>query len=139
VSSLSQGVKLHLQKSRIKKLLPYIALNVIVFLYSLGGICSKLAASKEFFSFEWIMLYGLLLLSLAIYAVTWQQILKKIPLNTAYTLKSVGVIWTMIWGAVVFHEQITWINFVSAAFIIVGVVFMTTSDKKTEKGEEDNE
>ena len=128
-----------MQRPGIKKLLPYIALNIIVFLYSLGGICSKTAASKEFLSFEWMFLYGLLLLTLAIYAVAWQQILKSIPLNTAYTLKSVGVIWTMIWGALVFHEQITWRNLVSAALIITGVVFMTTSGKKKKEGEEYNE
>lgn len=122
-----------LQRSVKKNLLPYIALNIIIFLYSLGGICTKLAASKVFFSFEWMILYGLLLLSLAIYAVTWQQILKFIPLNTAYTLKAVGIVWTMLWGTVIFKEKLNWLHFVSAAFIIAGVVFMTTSGKKTEE------
>ena len=127
----------HLRDSKIKKLLPYIALFVIVFFYSLGGICSKLAASKKFLSFEWIVLYGLLLLSLAVYAVVWQQILKVIPLNTAYTGKSVGVVWTMLWGVGIFHEHLNIIHFISAAFIITGVILMTTSGK--EKEEEKND
>ncbi len=124
-----------MQKTGEKKLLPYIALHFIVFLYSLGGICSKLAASRDFLSFEWIVLYGLLLLSLAIYAVTWQQILKSIPLNTAYTGKSVGVIWTMLWGVLVFHERLNILHFVSAAFIIAGVILMTTSGKNEKEGD----
>ena len=125
-----------MQILRIKTLLPFIALNIIIFLYSVGGICSKLAASKEFFSFEWALLYGGLLLSLAVYALTWQQILKVIPLNTAYTWKSVGVIWTMLWGVMIFHERITVINFISIAFIAAGVILMTTSGKKGEKSDE---
>lgn len=118
--------------------MPYIALYVMVFIYSLGGICSKLAASKKFLSFEWAFFYGLLLLSLAIYAVTWQQILKKIPLNTAYTVKSLGLIWTMLWGVLIFHEKLNFMHLISAVLIIAGVILMTTSGRQQE-GAESNE
>ena len=122
-----------LNKPNNSKPFSFLALNVIVLLYSLGGICSKLAASKVFLSLEWMILYGLLLLSLVIYAITWQQILKIIPLNIAYTIKSIGVIWTLIWGVVVFNEQINIVHLISALFIIGGVLLMTISDKKAEK------
>jgi len=126
-------VILDLNKPNNSKPFSFLALNVIVLLYSLGGICSKLAASKVFLSLEWMILYGLLLLSLVIYAITWQQILKIIPLNIAYTIKSIGVIWTLIWGVVVFNEQINIVHLISALFIIGGVLLMTISDKKAEK------
>ncbi len=116
-------------KFNFNRTLPYISLYFIIFLYSLGGICSKIGASKTFLSFEWMVLYGLLLLSLALYAVFWQQILKKIPLNTAYTLKSTGIIWTMLWGTLIFHEKLNFLHFISALFIIAGVVLMTTTEK----------
>ena len=122
------------KKMNIKKLLPYLVLYIMVFVFSLGGICSKLAAQQTYFSFEWFLLYGLLLLSLAVYALTWQQILKIIPLNVAYTVKSVGVIWTMLWGKLIFHERLTWLHLVSAAFIIAGVILMTTTGKKEDGG-----
>ena len=128
-----------MQETKKKKLMPFIALHVLVFLYSLGGICSKTAASKEFLSFEWILLYGGLLFILAIYAVAWQQIIKWMPLNTAYTGKSVGVIWTMMWGVLIFHEQLTVYNIISAALIIAGVVLMTTSGEKKTEGDEESE
>lgn len=124
---------LDLNKPNNSKPFSFLALNVIVLLYSLGGICSKLAASKVFLSLEWMILYGLLLLSLVIYAITWQQILKIIPLNIAYTIKSIGVIWTLVWGVVVFNEQINIVHLISALFIIGGVLLMTISDKKAEK------
>ena len=73
----------------MKKAIPYIVLHLIILIYSLGGICSKTAASKDFLSFEWILFYGLVLLSLGIYAVLWQQVLKKVNLNVAYASKAV--------------------------------------------------
>ena len=129
-------MKFWLEKTKIKKLMPFIVLNIMVFVYSLGGICSKLAASRDFMSPEWMVLYAGLLLSLAVYALTWQQILKAVPLNTAYTCKSVGVIWAMLWGVLIFHEQIKIKHFISAAFIIAGVILMTTTGK--EAGEDKN-
>ena len=36
----------------MKKIKPYLFLNLILFLYSMGGVCSKIAAGKEFLSFK---------------------------------------------------------------------------------------
>lgn len=122
----------------MKKFLPYILLHSIIFIYSLGGICSKTAASKEFLSLEWILLYGLLMLSLAIYAVMWQQILKKIPLNTAYSNKSVTVVWGMVWGITIFGESINAANIIGAVLILCGIILMVTGesrDKEDSKNE----
>lgn len=116
-----------MKNTKINNFLPYIALHIMIFFNSLGGVYSKFASSKPFFSFEWIVLYGLLLLTLVIYAVVWQQILKRMPLNMAYTLKSVGVIWTLLWGRVIFHEKISIWHVVSIFIIIIGVILMTTS------------
>ena len=127
-----------LPKIQNNKLLTYLVLYIIIFINSLGGVFSKLGSSKPFFSFEWIVLYGLLLLTLVIYAVFWQQVLKKMPLNTAYTIKSVGVIWTLLWGHLIFHEKISIMNLFSISFIVAGVILMTTSKeaKKEEKRDE---
>ena len=124
-----------MQNIKTSKALTYFLLYIIDFINSLGGVFSKLGSSKPFFTFEWIVLYGLLMLTLAIYAVFWQQILKKMPLNTAYTIKSVGVIWTLLWGALIFHEKITIMNLFSISFIVAGVILMTTTKeaKKEEK------
>ncbi len=110
----------------MKKIMPYIILHAIVFIYSLGGICSKTAATKDFLSFEWILLYGIVLLSLAVYALLWQQVLKKVPLNTAYANKAVTVIWGMVWGTLVFGETITIGNIIGSVLILAGIVLMVT-------------
>lgn len=114
----------------MKKAIPYIVLQLIVLIYSLGGICSKIASSKDFLSFEWILFYGLVILSLGIYAVLWQQILKKVNLNVAYASKAVTLIWSTIWGIVIFHEQVSWNNILGGVIVLAGVILMVTGGEK---------
>ncbi len=121
----------------ILKIVPYILLHLIIFIYSLGGICSKTAASKDFLSFDWIVMYGLVLISLAVYALLWQQILKKIPLNTAYASKAVTVIWGMIWGVVIFGESISPLQIIGALVILAGIVLMVTGGSKNSEEKHD--
>ena len=75
------------------------------------------------------MLYGLLLVIMAVYAVLWQQILKKLPLNVAYANKAVTVIWGLIWGMIIFKEQITLNNILGAALIILGIYVVVKADE----------
>ena len=54
-----------------------------------------------------VLLFGGLLLILGIYAICWQQIIKRIPLTLAYANKAVTVFWGMIRGMHFFSEIIT--------------------------------
>ncbi len=114
----------------MKKILPYIVLHSIILLSTLGGICSKTAARKEFMSFEWMFFYGLVLLILAVYALLWQQIIRKLPLNLAYANKSVSLIWSMIWGVTVFGETISIGNIIGAVMVLTGIILMVTGEEK---------
>lgn len=117
----------------MKKTVPFIVLHIIILIYSLSSICSKIASSKDFLSLEWILFYGLVLLSLGIYAILWQQVLKKVDLNVAYASKAVTLIWGILWGVVIFHETITWNNIVGAVIVLAGVILMVAGgDKKHE-------
>lgn len=114
----------------MKKALPYIILNVLILIYSFGSIFSKLASAKTFLSFEWCILYGTVILILGIYAVVWQQLLKKIPLNIAYSNKAITLIWGMIWGVLFFNENITLQNVFGAVIVLAGVILMVTGEEK---------
>ena len=103
-------------------------LHGLLMLYSLGGICSKLAAQSEWLSPRFFLLYGAVLLNLAIYAIAWQQILKCIPLVTAYANKAVTVIWGLIWGFLFFGEAISVQKIVGALIIICGIVMVVKED-----------
>lgn len=114
----------------MKKFKPYLLLHIILLLYSFCGICSKTASGKKFLSLEFCLFYGLALFILGVYAILWQQIIKRIPLNIAYMNKAVTLVWGMIWGAVVFKEQITLANIIGAVIVLAGVLLMVTGGEK---------
>lgn len=117
----------------MKKIKPYIILHLILFLSSLGGICSKTAAGKPFLSFEFCLFYGLMILILGVYAILWQQVLKSLPLNVAYANKSVVMIWSALWGVLFFNETITLSNIIGTIIVLAGVMLMVwEEDKKNE-------
>lgn len=97
---------------------------------SFGGVFSKIAAKYDFLSFEFIAFYGFSLFTLLIYTLFWQKILKQIPLNLAYANKAVTIIWGMLWGILFFKEQVSIVQFVSVAIIIVGVIITITGGEK---------
>lgn len=123
----------------MKKVLPYIALHVVILIYSLSGICSKTAASKEFLSFEWMLFYGLVLLILAFYAIVWQQILKKLPLNVAYANKAITVVWGMLLGCMIFGETVNVPRIIGGVLILAGIILMSPAGKSEDKEKKDNE
>lgn len=106
----------------------YIELHILILMYSLGGIFSKFAGREKFLSFRFIAFYGAVLLVLFLYAIVWQQILKRVPLITAYANKAVTLIWGLIWGFAVFGETITTWNVVGAMVIVVGVYMVVKAD-----------
>lgn len=106
-----------------------IYLHILMLFYSMGMVCSKLASGYPVLSVPFIILYSIVLLVLGIYAILWQQILKKISLITAYANKAVTVIWGMVWGMVFFKEQINLNNVIGAACIICGVYLVVSEEE----------
>ena len=113
-------------KPRLKD---YFLLHSILLLYSLIGILSKWTAKFDFLSFEFIIGYGFILCGLFIYAILWQQVLKKLPLNTAFANKSIVIIWGIIWGSLFFSEKITINMIIGAIIILIGLMLVVTADE----------
>ena len=88
-----------------------------------------MASQYDFLSFWFIFFYGLVILNLGVYAIVWQQIIKKLPLNTAYSNKAITIVWGILWGFLFFREQITWNMIVGALIVIVGVVLVVRADE----------
>lgn len=111
------------------KVKDYIFLHVILLQISLCGLLSKFAASYDFLSFEFCLFYGLMIVNLGIYAILWQQVLKRISLTTAFCNKAVTIIWGMLWGFFIFHEQITVNMLIGAVIVLVGVCLVVTANE----------
>lgn len=107
----------------------YILLHLLLFVMSLGGICSKLAGREPFLSLRFILLYGGLLTILFIYAIGWQQIIKRMPLTTAYLNKAVGLIWGTLWGILLFDETLTLRMVIGALVVLCGVILVVKADE----------
>ncbi|MDO5134842.1 MAG: EamA family transporter [Eubacteriales bacterium] len=106
----------------------YAALHLILFLSSLSGICSKMAARQTEMG-GFLLWYGAVLAIMAVYALVWQQILKRLPVTVAYANKPVSLVWGMVFGALLFQERITWNMVLGAAIIFAGIYLVVTSNE----------
>lgn len=120
--------------SRIKTLF---ALHMLLMVYSTSGILSKLAAGVDFLSWQFVGLYAGIIALLGIYAIGWQQILRRMALTSAFSNKAVTIVWGIIWGALFFHEPVTVSKVIGAALIIAGVVLFAHADGEEALGSDD--
>jgi len=104
-----------------------IIVQVLMLILALAGVFAKFLSSAEFLSGWFFLFYvGLIILHSA-YALGWQQVLKKMPLNIAYSNRSLGVIWGMVLGVIFFNETVT-SNMILGSFIIVAGLFLMVKE-----------
>ncbi|MDO4537703.1 MAG: transporter [Coriobacteriales bacterium] len=105
-----------------------LALHVLLLGYSLADVASKQAASYDFLSLGFIVCYGIVLAILFAYAIGWQQVIKRLPLTTAYANRGITVVWGILWGALLFHESITLGKVAGALMIVAGIALFSRAD-----------
>ena len=107
----------------------YIFLHASLLLYSGSGFFSKTASKQDFLSFDFFLFYGCVLFIMVVYAFLWQQILKRIPLTTAFANKAITILWGMLFGFVFFKETITVNMIIGAIIICAGIVLVVKADE----------
>ncbi len=123
------------QNKKSTSALIWVLLHILLAVYALSSVFSKMAAGEEFLSFRFCLFYGLLLLLLGLYAIGWQQIIKRLPLTVAYANKAVSVVWACIYGVFFFQEKLTMGKFIGGLLTIAGVILFALSDKEAESAE----
>lgn len=108
------------------------ALHILLAVYSISNVFSKLAADAPFMSVAFIGYYGGVLLILAIYAIGWQQIIKRMPLTTAYANKAVTIVWGIVFGMIFFGETVTPLMIVGALVIVAGIVLYAIEEGRVQ-------
>lgn len=116
------------QKKRRVSWVLLLILQGAVCLYTLSGIAAKYASNFEFLSLGFTFCYGLEILILGIYALIWQQIIKRVDISVAYANRSLAIFWSMLWAFLLFKEQITVQNLIGVALIFVGTWVVNSSD-----------
>ncbi|MBE5841933.1 hypothetical protein SAMN02910275_02193 [Butyrivibrio sp. INlla18] len=114
-------------------------LQSAVVIYSLSTVAANLASKHEFLSFEYIAFFGLEFVILGIYAIVWQQMIKKFQLSVAYANKALTLMWSMLWNFLIFSQGITPFKVVGVLLVVAGVIVMNSgaiSEKEPEKEEE---
>ena len=103
----------------------YILLMSIAFMiYSTTGIFMKLASFEPFLSIPFCIYYAIALGVIAVYAILWQIILKKVPLAIAFMSKSITIVFALLIAHFIFAETITTNNVIGSLIIISGIVYL---------------
>ena len=109
----------------MSKLKDYIQLHLNILLFSLTSVFSKAASvqyNKHGLSRPQLYLFLFLMVAnCGIYAITWQQVIKKFSLSTAYANKSVYLLWSQIWAVLIFHENLSIQNIIGILVVLFGV------------------
>ena len=110
-----------------KKTRMHIVLIFINLLYACVSLFTKYASQQEFMS--WNYMLGLIgaVGVMGLYAVLWQQVLKRIELSMAYMFKGTSILFVMLLAYLLYGEQITLNNIVGAIIIISGIVLFANS------------
>jgi multidrug transporter EmrE-like cation transporter len=112
----------------MKTALYYSYIILAVVFQSLGGIFGKYAVlSLSTISISAILtnsFYILSLVCLFLQAVVWQQALRRFPLSVAYPCISITNFIVLFSSAVLFHENVTWVNIIGLILVTTGIFML---------------
>ncbi len=117
-------------KVKKKNLLDIVLLEVSVVVYSLSTVAANMASKQEFLSLKYILFFGLDFCILGVYAILWQQVIKKFQLSIAYANKAVTLLWSMLWNFIIFSLGITPGKVAGVLLVMVGVIVMNMGEGK---------
>lgn len=109
-------------------------LQAIIMIFSASSVVAKLASGQALLSVNWILFYGLEIFLLGVYAIFWQQAIKKFDLSIAYANRAMVLLWSIVWAVLIFKEKITVQNIIGLAVVILGIVIINAEEQG-----EDNE
>ena len=107
--------------------LMYFALIGVNFIYACTAIFTKSASQHQFLSLSYILWLVGAVGVMGVYALLWQQVIKRMPIAEAYMFKGTSLVFVLLLSAFVFGEAITLSNIFGAVVIIVGIVIYARS------------
>lgn len=100
----------------------YLALIGVNLIYACTSIFTKMASRQEMLSWPWLLWIAGAVGVMGVYAVLWQQVIKRMPLSTAYMFKGTSIVFVLLFSALLFGESITLNNVIGTVIIIAGIV-----------------
>lgn len=103
-------------------------LQIIVMIFSLTSVTAKFASMQDAFTSSFFLFYGAELAILAVYALLWQQAIKKFDISVAYANKAMVLLWGLLWGTVIFRDAVNAKEIAGVALVIIGVIVINRGD-----------
>ena len=109
----------------------FLILHISLLINSLPGVASKLAGRYKMMSPGFLFFCCLSIGMLGVFAVVWQQVLGHMTLTFALTNKPITVIYSLVWGALIFSEKIRPGMVAGSLVIIAGIIIGVTGGEKS--------
>lgn len=113
----------------MNKTVQYISLVLVYLFYAGISVIMKYTGLQQPLTIEWCVGFVLLVGTLGIYAIAWQQILKRVELGVAYMFKGLSLFFIMVLLAICYGEPITPMKLLATGIIIVGIALYAKSNE----------
>ena len=104
-------------------------MHLAFLVYTIYPLIGKFASRYEVLSLPFIALYCLVFAVLAVYALLWQQVLKRFSLSTAIANKSITIVWGMAFGLLLFKESVS-LKMLLGTILILSGIFLLSTEKE---------
>ena len=108
-------------------------MQLVIIIYSISSVIAKFASGQDSLSMGFMLFYAAEIAVLGIYAILWQQMIKKFDLSIAYANRAMVLLWSMVWAVLIFHDQITIQNVFGIILVIIGTVIVNGDNKAEEE------
>ena len=108
-----------------------ILLQAVIMIYTISSVMSKEASASGGDLLRFLFFFGMEFAVLGVYAVLWQQMIRRFELSVAYANRSMAVVWSMVWAVLFFHDTITLQNIAGVVLVMTGTLIINTG---TEEG-----
>lgn len=107
----------------------YVVLYAAFVIDSLATVCGKLASNYPSMSLPFLFWYAADVAVLGVFAIIWQQILKKMPLSVAYSNRPVVTVLGVFYGCLLFSESLSLSSIIGIIVIIAGI-WLVSAEKE---------
>ena len=105
----------------LKRYSVFLALIGVNLIYACTSIFTKMASRQEMMSWPYLLWMAGAVGVMGLYAILWQQVIKRMPISTAYMFKGTSLIFGLLFACLLFGEQISLFNIIGATIIITGI------------------
>lgn len=100
----------------------YVLFAILIYLiFPLSSVFMKLASENVDLITKFIF-FSLSIFTLGIFSILWQKLLNKVELIKAYIFKSTTIVWSILYGIIIFDEKISFNKILGMVIAMIGLI-----------------